>query len=94
MLFRSSELDEKRIDKPEEQFKAGDTYPMKIIKINEGEKKIGLSIRAVKTDEVQKDVEAYQEQAVAPDPAERATTTMGDAFRAAAKKREETDEDE
>jgi hypothetical protein len=31
---------------------------------------------------------------VAPEPAERATTTMGDAFRAAARKREETDEDE
>ena len=68
---------------------------MKIIKINEGEKKIGLSIKAVKTDEVQKDVETYREQAVAPAAAERSTTTMGDAFRAAAAgKREETDEDE
>jgi translation initiation factor 2 alpha subunit (eIF-2alpha) len=65
---------------------------MKIIKINEGEKKIGLSIRAVKTDEVQKDIEAYKETAA---PERTSTTTMGDAFRAAAaRKREETDEDE
>ena len=91
-LVHVSELDEKRIDKPEETFKAGETYPMKIIKINEGEKKIGLSIRAVKTDEVQKDVETYKEQA-APERA-TSTTTMGDAFRAAARRREETTEEE
>jgi small subunit ribosomal protein S1 len=91
-LVHVSELDEKRIDKPEETFKAGETYPMKIIKINEGEKKIGLSIRAVKTDEVQKDVETYKE-AAAPERA-TSTTTMGDAFRAAARRREETSEEE
>jgi small subunit ribosomal protein S1 len=93
-LVHVSELDEKRVEKPDEAFKIGETYPMKIIKINQEEKKIGLSIRAVKTDEVQKDVEAYKEQAVAPAAAERSTTTMGDAFRALARKREETDEDE
>jgi ribosomal protein S1 len=93
-LVHISELDEKRIEKPDEAFKIGETYPMKIIKINEGEKKIGLSIRAIKTDEVQKDIEAYKEQATAPAAAERSTTTMGDAFRALARKREETDEDE
>jgi hypothetical protein len=64
---------------------------MKIIKINEGEKKIGLSIRAVKTDEVQKDVESYKEQA---QPERGASTTMGDAFRAAARKREESEDEE
>ena len=52
-LVHVSELDEKRIEKPEEQFKVGDAFPMKIIKINEGEKKIGLSIKAVKQDEYQ-----------------------------------------
>jgi ribosomal protein S1 len=92
-LVHISELDEKRVEKPDEAFKIGETYPMKIIKINEGEKKIGLSIKAVKTDEVQKDIEAYKET-VAPAAAERSTTTMGDAFRALARKREETDEDE
>jgi small subunit ribosomal protein S1 len=92
-LVHVSELDEKRVEKPEDAIKIGETYPMKIIKINEGEKKIGLSIRAVKTDEFQKDVDAYKEQTAAPERA-ASTTTMGDAFRAAARKREETDEDE
>ncbi|MFI5007326.1 MAG: 30S ribosomal protein S1, partial [Solirubrobacterales bacterium] len=43
-LVHVSELDEKRIEKPDETFKPGDVFPMKIIKIQEGEKKIGLSI--------------------------------------------------
>src|SRR5258707_811480 len=36
-LVHVSELDEKRIEKPEEAVKVGDVYAMKIIKINEGE---------------------------------------------------------
>src|SRR3989454_9993732 len=76
-LIHISELDEKRVDKPEEQFKVGDTYPMKIIKINEGEKKIGLSIKAVKQDEYQKDLESYRETAGSD------RSTLGDAIRAA-----------
>src|SRR6266513_2535836 len=58
-LVHVSELDERRVDKPEDAFKVGDTYPMKIIKINEGETKIGLSIKAVKQDEYQKDMDGY-----------------------------------
>jgi small subunit ribosomal protein S1 len=76
-LVHVSELDEKRVDKPEEQFKVGDTYPMKIIKINEGEKKIGLSIKAVKQDEYQKDLDSYRETAGSD------RSTLGDAIRAA-----------
>ncbi len=76
-LVHVSELDEKRVDKPEEQFKVGDNYPMKIIKINEGEKKIGLSIKAVKQDEYQKDLESYRETAGSD------RSTLGDAIRAA-----------
>jgi len=76
-LVHVSELDEKRIEKPEEQFKPGDAFAMKILKINETEKKIGLSIKAVKQDEYQKDLESYREQA----SSER--STMADAFRAA-----------
>ena len=51
-LVHVSELDEKRVDKPEEHFKPGDVFPMKIIKVQEAEKKIGLSIRAVKSGRV------------------------------------------
>jgi small subunit ribosomal protein S1 len=76
-LVHVSELDEKRIEKPEEHFKPGDTFPMKIIKINEGEKKIGLSIRATKQDEYQRDLETYREKSGDD------RHTLGDAFRAA-----------
>src|SRR5688572_8688005 len=94
-LVHISELDDKRIEKPEEQFKAGDTYPMKIIKLSEGEKKIGLSIKAVKADEYQRDVESYREAQSAPER----STTLGEAFKAAQAARdkqiaEEGDDDE
>jgi small subunit ribosomal protein S1 len=85
-LVHVSELDEKRIEKPEEAVKVGDVYAMKIIKINEGEKKIGLSIKAVKQDEYKQDLDSYRESATA---AETSTaTTLGDAFRAAQAARE------
>jgi small subunit ribosomal protein S1 len=77
-LVHVSELDEKRVDKPEEQFRVGDNYAMKVIKINEGEKKIGLSIRAVKQDEYQRDLESYRESSGSD------RSTLGDAFRARA----------
>jgi small subunit ribosomal protein S1 len=80
-LVHVSELDEKRVDKPEEQFRVGDTYAMKVIKINEGEKKIGLSIRAVKQDEYQRDLESYRESAGSD------RSTLGDAFRRAAREK-------
>src|SRR5713226_597723 len=83
-LVHVSELDEKRIEKPEEAVKVGDVYAMKIIKINEGEKKIGLSIKAVKQDEYKKDLESYRENAASP----QTSTALGDAFRAAQAARE------
>ena len=76
-LVHVSELDEKRIDKPEEAFKPGDVFAMKIIKIQESDKKIGLSIKAVKQEEYQQDLQAYREQAVS------SSTTLGEAFKAA-----------
>jgi small subunit ribosomal protein S1 len=85
-LVHVSELDEKRIEKPGETFKVGDVFPMKIIKINEGEKKIGLSIRAVKQDEYQKDLDSYRETAGSD------RSTLGDAFRAAQAARESAEE--
>jgi small subunit ribosomal protein S1 len=76
-LVHVSELDEKRIDKPEEAFKPGDVFAMKIIKIQESDKKIGLSIKAVKQEEYQQDLQAYREQAGS------SSTTLGEAFKAA-----------
>ncbi len=77
-LVHVSELDEKRIEKPEEAVKVGDLYAMKIIKINEGEKKIGLSIKAVKQDEYKQDLESYRESANAQETS--TATALGDAF--------------
>jgi small subunit ribosomal protein S1 len=79
-LVHVSELDEKRIERPEEAFKPGDIFAMKIIKVNPEEKKIGLSIKAVKQDEYRQDIESYREASQA---AERSSTALADAFRAA-----------
>jgi len=76
-LVHVSELDEKRIERPEEHFKVGDTFPMKIIKVQESDKKIGLSIRAVKADEFASDFKAYRESSGSD------RSTLGDVFRAA-----------
>jgi len=53
----------------------GETYPMKIIKLAPAERKIGLSIRALKNDEFRADWESYQESAG------DGTATLGDHFR-------------
>jgi len=76
-LVHVSELDEKRVDRPEEQFKPGDVHAMKIIKVNEEEKKIGLSIRAAKQDDSDRNLASYAESAG------NDRSTLGDAFRAA-----------
>ena len=76
-LVHISELDEKRVDRPEDVFKPGDTHPMKIIKLSEAEKKIGLSIKAAKSYEYRSDYEAYRES---NDKAP--TTALGEALRA------------
>jgi small subunit ribosomal protein S1 len=91
-LVHVSELDEKRVERPEDHFKPGDVFPMKIIKVQEGEKKIGLSIRAVKSDEFQKDFQTYRETTGSD------RSTLGDVFRAAqaaaaAKEKQEEEEE-
>jgi small subunit ribosomal protein S1 len=91
-LVHVSELDEKRIERPEEHFKPGDVFQMKLIKVQEGEKKIGLSIRAVKADEFAQDFKTYREATVSSE-----RSTLGDVFRAAqaaAAAREKAREDE
>jgi small subunit ribosomal protein S1 len=75
-LVHISELDEKRVDRPEEQFRSGEAFPMKIIKVNEADRKIGLSIKAVKQDETQRDLQSYRSTQGSDRP------TLGDFFRA------------
>ena len=52
----------------------GNTYQMKIIKLSPQERKIGLSIRAMKDDQFRSDWEAYQENDGT------GTATLGDHF--------------
>ena len=56
----------------------GENYPMKIIKLVPSERKIGLSIRALKSDEFRTDWEEYAEKAGTGE------ATLGDHFKAKA----------
>ena len=49
-LLHVSELDEERVEKPEDKLEVGEVHKMKIIKMSDAERKIGLSIRAVDMD--------------------------------------------
>src|SRR5918912_1480025 len=76
-LIHVSEFDDSHHAGKDEKIdlKVGETYPMKIIKLAPSERKIGLSIRAMKNDEFRADWEAYQESAG------DGTATLGDHFR-------------
>ena len=77
-LIHVSEFDDsRRVGKTDEkiELKVGENYPMKIIKLAPEERKIGLSIRALKSDEFRADWEAYQENAG------DGAATLGDHFR-------------
>src|SRR6266478_4981548 len=76
-LIHVSEFDDSPHAGKEEkiELKVGETYPMKIIKLAPAERKIGLSIRALKSDEFRADWEAYQESAG------DGSATLGDHFR-------------
>ena len=76
-LIHVSEFDENAGGKEKEKIEltVGETYPMKIIKLAPAERKIGLSIRALKSDEFRADWESYQESAG------DGSATLGDHFR-------------
>jgi small subunit ribosomal protein S1 len=76
-LIHVSELDDtKGAEKIE--LNVDQTYPMKIIKLVPAERKIGLSIRALKSDEFRTDWEEYAEKAGTGE------ATLGDHFKAKA----------
>ncbi len=62
-LIHVSEFDDSHGKDDKIDLKVGETYPMKIIKLTPEERKIGLSIRALKSDEFRSDWEAYQQNA-------------------------------
>jgi small subunit ribosomal protein S1 len=73
-LIHVSEFDD-AAGKDKVELTVGETYPMKIIKLAPSERKIGLSIRALKSDEYRTDWEHYQESAG------DGTAKLGDHFR-------------
>ena len=76
-LIHVSELDDQKGgDKID--LTVGENYPMKIIKLVPSERKIGLSIRALKSDEYRSDWEEYAEKAGTGE------ATLGDHFKAKA----------
>jgi small subunit ribosomal protein S1 len=75
-LIHVSEFDEHSGRKEEKiELQVGETYPMKIIKLSPAERKIGLSIRAVKSDEFRADWQEYMESQ------ETGEATLGDHFK-------------
>jgi small subunit ribosomal protein S1 len=72
-LIHVSEFDDSAGDKVDLQ--VGQNYPMKVIKLSPSERKIGLSIRALKSDEYRTDWESYS--ASQGD----GSATLGDHFR-------------
>jgi small subunit ribosomal protein S1 len=76
-LIHVSEFDESQHAGKEDklELKVGETYQMKIIKLIPTERKIGLSIRALKNDEFRADWEAYTETTGRPE------VTLGDHFK-------------
>jgi len=74
-LLHISELADHKVDNPEEVVKVGQKVEVRIIKIDPDERKIGLSIRALKDDEYRADWEAYTESTGRPE------VTLGDHFK-------------
>jgi small subunit ribosomal protein S1 len=76
-LIHVSEFDESQHAGKDEKLdlKVGDSYQMKIIKLIPAERKVGLSIRALKSDEFRADWEAYTESTGRPE------VTLGDHFK-------------
>jgi small subunit ribosomal protein S1 len=58
-LCHVSELDEKHVEKPTEFLNVGQEIEMKVIKLNLQEKKIGLSLKAMKEDEPRLEFTSY-----------------------------------
>ncbi|MCI0412062.1 30S ribosomal protein S1 [bacterium] len=59
-LVHVSEMGMERVENPQEHFQLGDIVKAKIIKMDQGEKKIGLSIKEVQMEEERKMIESYK----------------------------------
>ncbi len=87
-LVHVSEWDEQHADNPELTIKTDEVFAMKIVKVNEEDKKIGLSICAVKQDEYAAELARYRESVEEEQP----STAMSEALRAAQSQAQDSDE--
>lgn len=74
-LIHISELSTKRVEKPEEVVKVGESIKAEVISIDKDARKIGLSAKLVKLRESHADVEDYVKKATAT-----SKTSLGDLF--------------
>ena len=74
-LIHISELTTKRINKPEDIVKVGDTLKAEVISIDKDARKIGLSSKLVKLRESKADVDDYVKKATST-----SKSTLGDLF--------------
>ncbi len=95
-LCHVSELDDRRIENPEDHFEVGQEMDYKIIKMNLLERKIGLSLKALKEGAEREAVWAYQQEVATTSIAEIAGEQLGQlkkkAERAKGEEGEENDE--
>jgi len=59
-LVHVSEMGTERVENPQEHFQLGETVKTKIIKMDQTEKKIGLSIKEVQLEEERRMIESYK----------------------------------
>ena len=74
-LIHVSEFDDQQQGGEKIDLQVDSSYQMKVIKLSPTERKIGLSIRALKSDEYRADWETYSSESGSP------TATLGDHFR-------------
>lgn len=86
-LIHISELSVKRVEKPDEVVKVGDSIRAEVITIDQDSRKIGLSAKLVKLREQKADVEDYVKKATTT-----SKTSLGDLFGDTLKKATETPE--
>ena len=90
-LIHISELDNKRIEKPEEVVAVGDKVKAEVISIDRDSRKIGLSVKLVKLREAKEDVEDYARKATSTSKASFGDI-FGDALSGAVNKDEGSDQ--
>jgi small subunit ribosomal protein S1 len=75
-LIHVSEMSEERVDQPKDVLSVGEVVKAKIIKMDAGEQKIGLSIKAVLQDLTQEELRAYMDEQQVD-----SGSTLGDALK-------------